>query len=605
MRLRVFILGFILVSFSSYAQKVKYKDLYILLRAKNYKDASGFLKSYLLDDPEHPNANYQMGLMLEHNLVELDLLKESDAIINRADSSILYFNRAHDYITEKEIKKHDDDFYELFKRRNLRTGKFEVIISDVHLDIEDRIKKLTDYKSDVASINFQFNNGVKYYELARLGYKKLKEEYKDELSLSLGALANASAELTNIGVQFDSSVVSFKHYKSLKKEFESNSTSINDVIITYEPIKEFSDDVLQIPDFYANKIDLYQFSDWSKNQIIKINSNKEFINDLIKFDQSLEKLANEIEEDSVDLSSEIFKKITSPILKELKFVDDKSLLTKLFQYKISQLNFNSIWMQWLTNYADTLDIALQLNFVDKLKTQLDGVTKLVERLDGYDAELFNLRYNRFISARFNTTENFEKYIHSQNNLVANEIGKVELLKKQVKAKDHWGYWHNERIPLSLNMDSLAIFNNFYVDSLEKRVIRVAGFKVNEVDTLFYMVSVPSTRKVDTLFQVQSPIPLVKDSLSYLAFSVHKTPTNENLFLVTNRVKESLIVGLIKATFTEGIIWSTAVPLLNLEPPTLTFEEDEIVLMQGQEVTTFLLSDGTLVVPELEMEEESN
>ena len=601
MRSIIFLLGIVLVSFSSYAQKVKYKDLYVLLRAKNYKDASGFLKSYLLEDPEHPNANYQMGLMLEHNLEELDILRELSVIISRADSSILYFNKAHDFITEKEIKKHDDDYYELFKRRNLRTGKFEVILSDIQLDIEDRITKISDYKSDVEVINKRFNSGVQFYELARLGYKKLKEQFKDELSLSLGAFDSTSITLSQMSINFDSAMINLKEYKKLKKILKN--AGINDVILNSKEIETFSESVLTVSDFYANKIDLYNFHDWSKNQLIKINSNKEFVNELIKFDESLEKIANKIEEDSVDLSSDIFKKITSPILKELKFVDYESLLTKLFQYKISQLNFNSVWMEWHTNYADTLDVGLQLNYVNKLKAQLNGVAKLVERLNGYDEALFSLRYNRFISTRYKNIDNFNNYIANQNELVAKEKERVDVIEKEIEAKDKWGYWNEDKLSLVVNTDSILTYTTVYTDSLNNREVSVAGFKVDEVDTLFYYALVPSSRRIDTLFQVPLPIPLVKDSLSYIEFSSYKTSNNQCLFLITKKVGEALVAGLMNASSTDGVTWSVPVQLLTLEKPTLTIEEDKILLQQGEVLTVYQLNDGTPIVnDELQPEE---
>ena len=60
------------------SQKVKYKDLFVLLKAENYANADPYLRSFLLNEPEHPNANYYMGRMLQSYLTEQDILNNSN-----------------------------------------------------------------------------------------------------------------------------------------------------------------------------------------------------------------------------------------------------------------------------------------------------------------------------------------------------------------------------------------------------------------------------------------------------------------------------------------------------------------------------------------------
>ena len=105
------------------SQKVKYKDLFILLKAENYSDADRYLRAFLKENPDHANANYYMGRMLQSYLDEQDLMDNNDRIIELADSSVRYLNKSLNITTEKYVKKHDDDYYAEFKRRDMRSAK--------------------------------------------------------------------------------------------------------------------------------------------------------------------------------------------------------------------------------------------------------------------------------------------------------------------------------------------------------------------------------------------------------------------------------------------------------------------------------------------------
>ena len=100
--LLVFFAGLSVVSFG---QKVKYKELFVLLNAKNYSDAEPYLRFFLLEEPDHPNANFHMGSLLQGSLKELNILTESELYTETADSSVFYYEKSLSYITEKDVKK--------------------------------------------------------------------------------------------------------------------------------------------------------------------------------------------------------------------------------------------------------------------------------------------------------------------------------------------------------------------------------------------------------------------------------------------------------------------------------------------------------------------
>lgn len=552
MRRAVILLGILLVGFGSHAQKVKYKDLYVLLRARNYEDASGFLVSFLGEEPDHPNANYQMGLMLEYKLQELDLLKQTEAIIQRADSAVLYFNKSHSLIDDKEVKKHDDDYYELFKRRNLRSGKFEVILSDVQLDIEKRVESLNNLKKEVNGVKGRFDKATEFYHSCQQNYSDLKERYTDELTLALGATDNTLIILQNITTSYDSAIFNLKAYVSARKAFEAENYV--DIVFVSNQIEDFSDTPKKEPDFYSRKIGLYNFATWSINQQSQVKSKAEFLSNLMKFDESLDKMSEDIVKDSVDLSSQIFGMITSPVLKELKLVDYDSWLMSFFQYKIGQLNLKSAWMGWYTAVADTLDVGAKLEYVKKIRSQYEGVVKLEKGLGEPDEALLTKRYHTFTDARLGGIEGVKNYITKQKGIVVEEENTLNSLDSLLLERDKWAQWKQDSI--SVTPGKIDAYNyTIYSDSLTNpREVAIGGIHQGD-SRQFFFGKVPSSRILDTLYFADVPKLLNSDQ----AESLHVEPlklTNGQYLLTYTLAEDSgkKNAVLLLAGVEQGIAW---------------------------------------------------
>ncbi|MCF6351610.1 MAG: hypothetical protein L3J06_01230 [Cyclobacteriaceae bacterium] len=582
----------ILVLFSTlsvHAQKVKYKDLYVLLRAKNYKDGSNFLLKFLADNPGHPNANYQMGLMLEFKLAEYDLLKESEGIINRADSAILYFNKAYSFINEKEVKKYDDDYYALFKRRNLRTGKFEVILSDVQLDIENRKNVLEKKKIDIISINLAFENYFKFYERARLTYEGIKELYKDELSLWLGANDSTVAEIKQIIIEYDSALGNFKKYIRLKKSFGSAN---DEAIITINSIENFSKNASVLPDFDTDKIEFSDFSEWGKEQIEQINLKTEFIHQLIIFDAALEEMQLRIYKDSIDLSSEIFKEVTNPTLEELKSIDSESLLNNLLHYKIAQINLNSILINWYKNYEDSMDIGAQLGIIFNLQKEMERVSALKKLMETFDDNLLAIRYNKFIAERYGTKEKLINYIGNQSSLIEEQSVLVNALVFKLREKDNWGFYGEDSIALKIMDNTDATYRTLFVDSLDTRKMRIVGMTKRNKADFFFFTTVSSSRLIDSLYFLKSPF---APNLNMKNFSIQsvKAVLEDCVFLMGDVVENASTAILLYYSQQTGINWHTTAKLNTSVNPVLRYNEGQIEIHQAEIVKKFSIDDGTL------------
>ena len=119
-------------------QKIKYKDLYQLLQAKQYENAEPFLRIYIKQNENDANACLFMGIVFEDKLLRTG---NASLIINYVDSALLFYNKALEKLTTSQINE-NKEYYEMYTRRNPKNGKFEILLEDVQHDINRKIEKI-------------------------------------------------------------------------------------------------------------------------------------------------------------------------------------------------------------------------------------------------------------------------------------------------------------------------------------------------------------------------------------------------------------------------------------------------------------------------------
>src|SRR5688500_16632775 len=208
---------------AAFGQKVKYKDIFALLSTKQYEQAEPFLKGYLRETTDNPNAYLFMGNIFQEKASKNDILKQTRIAIANMDSAILYYDKAHKSLDDREVRK-NKEYYQSYNRRDLRTGEFGVKLSDIQFDLEKRIEGLKERIDKVKMVKHFFSLADTLYQKTNALFLGLQSKFPSENQLYLRADAQTVNQLVTLSVRFDSCTKAFERYKSAK---DRKSTRLN------------------------------------------------------------------------------------------------------------------------------------------------------------------------------------------------------------------------------------------------------------------------------------------------------------------------------------------------------------------------------------------
>jgi len=596
-----------------FSQKVKYKELFFLLKAENYTDADHYLRIFLKEEPEHPNANYYMGRMLQSYLTEQDMLNSSARVIELADSSLLYYGKALNLTTEKFIKKRDE-YYVDFKRRDIRTGKFTVKISDIQLDIEQRMAAVKKYKSDVSKMILHFNSAVSLYDSTISYYLSIVEGAGSTNVLYFNTGPDELQLLRKLAARYDSSVFHLQTFQALMKELGTKAVTQKFVEST---IEIYPLDTVAKPDFYSETVEVWNYNEWAKSaEDVILKQVYPLKKRMLAFDLKLKELHDTIINDSLDARPEIFRLATENVARDIEDFDDSSLPAAIYNYRIAEINLHSAINYWYNIVADTSHVGVKLDVLDDLSKQQRGNAKLLKSLQESNNGYERLVFSEFITERYQDENGIEEFIAAQTADVYNDSLLLATLHDEVMEEDKYAYWHNESIVLEAgsqisNPDS-SKYSTVMINPLSERDMGFYAW-MEKADSLALAFSIsPSSRTLDTLYTIpiNSLVAGNKDILD-LKFMSDSLATQERVWVLNSTeldVDSSYQIQVFTTHLSRGAGWNKEFSVKEI-PNAIKFLQDrqKIALLGINEETILLLNangeEEEVLETELETETE--
>ena len=546
------------------AQKVKYKDLFVLLSANDFKQGEPFLRTFVTDDPEHANANMYMGRLFEYKSHQMDVLKETPAFLSYCDSALIYYRKAYNLIDEKEIKK-NDEYYQDYSRRDLRTGKFGVKLADVQFDLEKRISDIEKLSNNVKLLKEHFDNAVSGYGDAESTYLDLVSRFNNMTELLMRSSDSDIDSLDKIS----------KLYEKFTGDFHNYRETLNSVSSSYNQklTKKFIEGLVKLesPDFYSDQVVVYDFKSWSdKTSKDIVDVIKPMKNNMSEYDRQLDELFRKVVEDSMAVENELANLTEKMLFEQLRNYDSDPLPSLIFNFKVDEISYYSYFNQLRNDGSlDSANIDFQIKIYNNLIEKIRWMQKAYFDLSKVDVEQKADLYSDFVTDRFGNVSNLVDYITQKGERITEEDSFLKRNIIDLNQRSQWGKYQNDSIPLFLSdtirlvpSDSIFIYKTIAVDSISDGFIAY-GIKYNDGKPKNYISKINQEREVDTIFFQTFKTKVQIDSTSTLkSWSVPYS--NEKGFIFVTRIASITNTGEIVSGFeitnfepATGIKWSTA------------------------------------------------
>ena len=560
-------LSLIFFALTAFGQKVKYKDLFLLLNNKQYSDAEPFLRKFLKDNPDHPNALLYMGIIFQEKAIKDDVLKQTEMLQHHIDSAVIFYEKAYKEIDEKEVKR-NDEYYESYKRRDLRTGDFAIKLSDVQFDLEKKIQGLKERKTRAGLLKGYLTAAEALYGKANGQFKDLQNNYTGTKELLLRSDEGMVKSLNRLVEVFDSCLIAFKNYKSTSQLL--GKTGYNQ-IINLQSIKDFKSDGSSPCDFTQDDLKLWDYKSWAQSSIQTIEKEINPMREsLIAYDIEINKVREKLRKDSVDMRQELTQLTEKSPAANLKKIDPEPLPAMFFEMKITELLYVS---QLIANkpLKDSVNVSLQLERVDQelgLIYKLDSVSGLLLKRD-LDKEGEN--YKHFVVSAYGTLDVLKSLIKTTN-----DFANRERLRKQKEWEDK-----SQSLKWIINAsDSIPLFSDeTTVNNKYKLLVMIPddhtlGLRyADSLATGYFFTITPSripdvkaTFPVDKVNFTKRNLPIIrglttKDEKGLVYFGVIYSEA---------KIKEKFSVVIAKVYRSDGLAWSHTY-LFDMLPASLKFD----------------------------------
>jgi len=534
----------------SIAQKVKYKDLIELLNAKQYEMAEPFLKKYLKDNAANPSAYIYMGIIFQENSTKNDVLTQTEELITNIDSAIFYYEKAYPLLTEKELKRNDEN-YQMYVRRDPRTAEFVIKLSDVQLDIDTRVKDLKERQKKVNILNVNFEQTQKRYEATQTLFKEIQDKYATENELLLRSDDPLVADLNKLALVYDSGQLTFKNYKTILKSL--GKTGYNQEL-TIVKIEDFKQDGIAEADFMVNEVRVWDYSGWAKKSVETIK--KEIIplrDQLIAYDVEINKLREKLKKDSVSVKSELKKLSDKGVYAQLNKFDSKSIPAELFKMKIAELEYHFDLIE-NKSLLDSLNVLVRMTCIQtelKSLSKLDSISShLVNR--NFDTELTN--YSYFVTHAYGTPAVLKSLVKTTREYAQREkMRKEGELNEAIEAL-RWVISASDSIPLFTEVADTRSFKPMFIVNGRYTI----GLKYTDSLAVGYLYSITPSRIPDLAVNFPVDAPNFKRRSFPILKGLSLQEGNDVYFALIysqTKVKDGFPATIARVNKTGGLAWS--------------------------------------------------
>ena len=493
---------FLCLSFVAHGQKLKYKDIFPVVQAGQWDEAEKQLKVFISDpkNNEEANALYNMGRVYERKALAANIVTDSALLFNYIDSAAIYFNRSLTLIDEKELKK-NDEFYQEFNRRDLRTGEFGIKVSDVHLDIENKAKALESRKVNVISFLKEAGTAGTFYSQAGDKMLAFKKQFSNQSIFGLALskdIEKEFAELEKLASQMETSIANAeKALAAIPAPGISHS-------LTKMPLADIADFTKGALDLTASgEVSYYDLKGWTEMTRADVKARVEpFRQQLIAYDRELVAKRQQVAQDPS--GQEVPAEINPSLFTSMQQFGGKLLSERIIGFRVEELNYLvESQPSALPDSSRVDDLYLAVN---QIVSRLNKMNSLIT-VSKKEAEQGFQSNPVFFESRYVSVDQLVAYTEERKSFVDLEMSTWAKAEEILKRRRGWLFSaDSDSIPLMV-MDSVTIPTSFSpLHIADSAGLYVTGIRPVGKDLLFFMAKASPSYNVEWMLDEKLPLP---------------------------------------------------------------------------------------------------
>ncbi len=301
--------------------QIRYKDLVLVLQDMGREEAKYALKEYLLDDLDHPNANFRLALVYESNYRNGDVLTHYEYTIANAEQARLRYTKVKLLVDEREVDRNNEWYAESFGTADAKGRPF-VEYPVVAEKITRGLDSSALFLARVPAIYRNFTRSVNHYDNAVRIFGHINNEFVSLDDIYLTFDPAFDKRLTQLKQHYDSARYYFDQYILLTKAYpipHHKQRHHVKPIVTYR-----LDGLITHMNFLTTDVEFWDYSSW-------VDHVRKSVSD------EIESLRTRLSQNEVRLTENLAK-ITASSSADLPMVGlDKQVVFNLNNYEKSSL----------------------------------------------------------------------------------------------------------------------------------------------------------------------------------------------------------------------------------------------------------------------------
>ncbi|QSE98896.1 hypothetical protein [Fulvivirga lutea] len=257
----------LLVAFPLLGQR--YKDVHPLLAKASDEEALSILKSYIIEDLDHPNANFRLALIYEKRYLESDPITEYERAMANANEAKLRFTKAAAVVDDREVSK-NEGYYVEFATGFDSKGRPIVSYNTINQKIRNAYDSAKLFTEKMPQIYEYFTRSVDYHDRAIKLFNEINGQFNSRDKLLLLHNTNLQFKLEDLISDYDSSIVNLDKYLAAGKGYDPDHFNQSYKIKEIDTYR--LQGLLTSPNFLTKNIEIWNYKKWAQEVIKEVET---------------------------------------------------------------------------------------------------------------------------------------------------------------------------------------------------------------------------------------------------------------------------------------------------------------------------------------------